>query len=63
MMPWHEATGAPTRSVYPELLAWIGQGRIKVRPFVERHPLNEINQVFDAAHHGQLSRRAVLTPA
>jgi 6-hydroxycyclohex-1-ene-1-carbonyl-CoA dehydrogenase len=49
--------------VYPELLAWIGQGRIQVRPFVERHPLNEINQVFDAAHHGQLSRRAVLTPA
>ena len=48
--------------VYPELLEWIGGGRIRVRPFVEAHPLSRINEVFEAAHHGQLVKRAVLTP-
>jgi 6-hydroxycyclohex-1-ene-1-carbonyl-CoA dehydrogenase len=49
--------------VYPELLQWIGDGRIAVRPFVERHALGEINDVFDRAHHGKLFKRAVLVPA
>lgn len=48
--------------VYPELLNWIGDGRIAVRPFVERHPLADINAVFDRAHHGTLMKRAVLVP-
>jgi 6-hydroxycyclohex-1-ene-1-carbonyl-CoA dehydrogenase len=48
--------------VYPELLEWIGDGRIAVRPFVERHALGEINEVFDQAHHGKLFKRAVLVP-
>lgn len=48
--------------VYPELLGWIGAGRIRVTPFVERFPLDDINQVLEAAHHGRLQRRAVLTP-
>lgn len=49
--------------VYPELLEWIADGRIAVKPYVERHPLAAINDVFDDAHHGRLTRRAVLTPA
>ncbi|MDE3052717.1 MAG: 6-hydroxycyclohex-1-ene-1-carbonyl-CoA dehydrogenase [Gemmatimonadota bacterium] len=49
--------------VYPELLQWIADGRIAVKPYVERHPLAAINDVFDDAHHGRLTRRAVLTPA
>lgn len=48
--------------VYPELLAWIGAGRIRVKPFVERHPLHRINEVFDDAHHRRLLKRAVLIP-
>jgi 6-hydroxycyclohex-1-ene-1-carbonyl-CoA dehydrogenase len=47
---------------YPELLQWIGAGRIAVRPYVERHPLADINQVFDDAHRGRLLKRAVLVP-
>ena len=47
---------------YPELLEWIGAGRLTVKPFVERHRLSEINAVFDDAHHGRLSKRAVLVP-
>jgi 6-hydroxycyclohex-1-ene-1-carbonyl-CoA dehydrogenase len=48
--------------LYPEVLEWIEAGRIQVSPFVERHSLDEINDVLDAAHHGRLSRRAVLVP-
>ncbi|MEX0909376.1 MAG: hypothetical protein WDZ58_06385 [Gemmatimonadaceae bacterium] len=49
--------------VYPELLEWIADGRIAVRPFVERHKLADINDVFDRAHHGGLRKRAVLVPS
>jgi 6-hydroxycyclohex-1-ene-1-carbonyl-CoA dehydrogenase len=49
--------------LYPELLEWIADGRIAVRPFVESHPLERINEVFDEAHHGRLMKRAVLIPS
>jgi 6-hydroxycyclohex-1-ene-1-carbonyl-CoA dehydrogenase len=48
--------------VYPELLEWIADGRLTVKPYVEQHPLAEIIAVFEAAHHGQLVKRAVLIP-
>jgi 6-hydroxycyclohex-1-ene-1-carbonyl-CoA dehydrogenase len=48
--------------LYPEVLEWLGAGRIQLGPFVERHPLPEINDVFDAAHHGKLERRGVMVP-
>ena len=48
--------------VYPELLEWVADGRITVRPFVERRALCDINTVFDEAHHGKLFKRAVLVP-
>lgn len=47
---------------YPELLQWIGDGRLTVKPFVERFPLHDINRVFDEAHNGRLMKRAVLVP-
>jgi 6-hydroxycyclohex-1-ene-1-carbonyl-CoA dehydrogenase len=48
--------------LYPEVLSWIAAERIRVSPFVEKHPLEDINKVFDAAHAGQLKKRAVLVP-
>ena len=48
--------------LYPAALELVLNGRVKVAPFVERHPLSEINQVFEAAHAGVLKRRAVLVP-
>lgn len=48
--------------IYPELLQWIADGRLAVKPYVEQHPLADINAVFESAHHGQLTRRAVLVP-
>ena len=48
--------------LYPQALDLVLQGRIKLVPFVEKHPLSEINRTFEAAHHGGLQRRAVLIP-
>jgi 6-hydroxycyclohex-1-ene-1-carbonyl-CoA dehydrogenase len=48
--------------LYKEVLRWIGEGRLRVKPFVERHPLAHINEVLSAAHSGSLSKRAVLVP-
>jgi 6-hydroxycyclohex-1-ene-1-carbonyl-CoA dehydrogenase len=49
--------------LYPQALELVLNGRVKVVPFVEKHPLEEINQVFEAAHAGALKRRAVLVPS
>jgi 6-hydroxycyclohex-1-ene-1-carbonyl-CoA dehydrogenase len=48
--------------LYPKALELVLDSRVKVTPFVEKHPLSEINQVFEAAHTGALRRRAVLVP-
>lgn len=48
--------------LYPGALDMVLDGRVKVGPFVERHKLDDINRVFEAAHHGDLKRRAVLVP-
>jgi 6-hydroxycyclohex-1-ene-1-carbonyl-CoA dehydrogenase len=48
--------------LYPETLRWIADGRIKVGPYVERHPLSELPEVLRAAHEGTLERRAVMVP-
>lgn len=48
--------------LYPAALELVMDGRVKVGQFVEKHPLRDINQVFEAAHAGLLKRRAVLVP-
>jgi 6-hydroxycyclohex-1-ene-1-carbonyl-CoA dehydrogenase len=48
--------------LYPAALDMVLSGRVKVAPFVEKHPLEEINRIFEAVHHGELKRRAVLVP-
>lgn len=48
--------------LYPAALELVLNGRVKVASFVEKHPLSDINQVFEAAHSGALKRRAVLVP-
>jgi len=47
---------------YPDALELVMTGKVSMLPFIERHPLSEINEVFAQAHDGKLARRAILTP-
>ena len=47
---------------YPAALDLVLDGKVKVAPFVERHPLSEINAIFESVHHGTINRRVVLVP-
>lgn len=47
---------------YPDALELVLDGRISMLPFIERHPLSEINEVFSGVHAGALTRRAILVP-
>ena len=48
--------------LYPEALKMVLDGQVQVGPFVEKYALDEINEVFQAAHAGKLQQRAVLVP-
>jgi 6-hydroxycyclohex-1-ene-1-carbonyl-CoA dehydrogenase len=48
--------------LYPSALELILRGRVQIAPFVERHPLSAINDVFTALHEHRLHRRPVLVP-
>ena len=48
--------------LYPAALELVLDGRVKVGQFVEKHPLKEINKVFEDVHAGAIKRRAVLVP-
>lgn len=47
---------------YPAALDLVLDGRIQLLPFIEKHPLHEINRVFAAVHSGEFKRRAILVP-
>ncbi len=48
--------------LYPAALDLVLDGRVRVAPFVERRPLDQITQVLADVHARRLSRRAVLIP-
>jgi len=48
--------------LYPAALDLVLDGKVQVRPFVERHPLDDINHVFHAVHRREIKRRPVLIP-
>jgi len=48
--------------LYPEALGLVLDGKVQVKPFVEQHPLDDINDVFDAVHHRRIAKRVVLVP-
>ena len=54
--------GCPPEA-YPAVLDLVLDGRVQIRPFVETHPLADINRVFDAVHRREIKKRAVLVPA
>jgi 6-hydroxycyclohex-1-ene-1-carbonyl-CoA dehydrogenase len=48
--------------LYPLALDLVLDRKIPLAPFIERHPLGEINGVFAAVHARTLTRRAILVP-
>ena len=48
--------------LYGDALDLVLDGRIQLAPFVERHPLDSIDDIFAAVHRHELARRAVLVP-
>jgi 6-hydroxycyclohex-1-ene-1-carbonyl-CoA dehydrogenase len=48
--------------LYPAALDLVLDGKIELASFVEQHPLDRINEVFEQAHAHKLTRRAVLVP-
>jgi 6-hydroxycyclohex-1-ene-1-carbonyl-CoA dehydrogenase len=47
---------------YPAALDLVLDGKVQLKPFVEPHPLADIDRVFAAVHRHELARRAVLVP-
>lgn len=49
--------------LYPGALELVLSGKVKLAPFVEQRPLDDINDVFQAVHDGKFIRRAILVPS
>jgi 6-hydroxycyclohex-1-ene-1-carbonyl-CoA dehydrogenase len=47
---------------YPAALQMVLDGRIQIEPFVETRPMSTIQETFEEAHAGKLTKRVVLTP-
>jgi 6-hydroxycyclohex-1-ene-1-carbonyl-CoA dehydrogenase len=47
---------------YPAALDLVLDGKVQIKPFVEPHPLDDINRVFAAVHHHDIKKRVVLLP-
>ena len=54
--------GCPPEA-YPGALELVLDGRVQIKPFVEQHPLDDINRVFAAVHRHEIKKRAVMVPA
>lgn len=54
--------GCPPEA-YPAALELVLGGQVQIQPFVETHPLDDINHVFAAVHERVIKKRAVMVPA
>jgi len=48
--------------LYPDVIDLVNEGRIKIKPFIETHPLSEINDVFNQAVNNPGLKRPILIP-
>ncbi len=48
--------------LYPAALDLVLDGKVRLKPFIERRPLADINKIFTAVHSGEIQRRVVLVP-
>jgi 6-hydroxycyclohex-1-ene-1-carbonyl-CoA dehydrogenase len=47
---------------YNNVLKWVLDGTIQIKPFVETRPMSQIKEAFEEAKAGKLMKRIVLTP-
>jgi 6-hydroxycyclohex-1-ene-1-carbonyl-CoA dehydrogenase len=47
---------------YPPVVEMVLSGKVPLGPFVKKFSLDEINDVFEKAHHGQIEQRPVMVP-
>lgn len=48
--------------LFPAVLDLVAAGKVALEPFIERHPMSSLPQVFERLHAHALSRRPVLIP-
>jgi 6-hydroxycyclohex-1-ene-1-carbonyl-CoA dehydrogenase len=48
--------------LYPNALALVLSGKVRIAPFIEKRPLGSINETFEALHSRKLGARPVLIP-
>jgi 6-hydroxycyclohex-1-ene-1-carbonyl-CoA dehydrogenase len=48
--------------LYPGAIEMVLDGRVNMKPFIRRHTMSQINELFEAAHAGKLTERAILVP-
>jgi len=48
---------------YAAALDLVLDGKVQIKPFIEAHPLDDVNRVVAAVHQHQIKKRAVLVPA
>jgi 6-hydroxycyclohex-1-ene-1-carbonyl-CoA dehydrogenase len=49
--------------LYPPALELVLDGKVKLAPFVEQHPLDDINEIFRSVHDGRHVRRPIMVPS
>lgn len=47
---------------YPDVVKMVLEGKVQIGPFVETFPLDQINDVFEKAHHRQIKKRPIMVP-
>ncbi len=47
---------------YPEVLKMVLSKQVQIEPFIEMRPMSQIQQAFEEAHSGKITKRIVLTP-
>lgn len=57
-----EGTWGCLPELYPSALELVLAGKVRIAPFVERHPLGAVNEVFGAIRRHEVKRRPVLVP-
>ena len=48
---------------YPAALSLVLEGKVKLAPYVEQHPLHDAPDVLEAVHRRAIRRRAILVPS